>query len=210
MVKLIGPALGQTASGSLAGALTFSQTKGRAYVKSYKRPKQPDSKPQMAMRAAMAFLSQQWGIFSDPYKNSWNGPAAYAAISPFNAFQGANLTRIRNFKGPTVAYPAAETGDKSSGGPWSVTGAPRQITVALETSVQNEQWAFGIYHVAGNGVQPGWQDLIGIMPTLAPQPHTLKWTQHTPGTYWMTFIPWTTTGKFFPPAIGWKSGVVTG
>ncbi len=210
MVKLTGPALGQAASGSLAGALTFSQSKGRHYVKSFKKPKQPNTKPQMAMRAAMTFLSQQWGIFSQPYKDTWNGPAAYAGISPFNAFQRENLTRIRNLLGPTVAYPAAETGAKSGGGPWSVVGAPRELVVNIETSVQNQQWAFGLYNVAGGSIQPVWSDLIGIMPTLGTGPHAFPWTQHTPGTYWITFIPFSTTGKFFPPAIGWKSAIVTG
>lgn len=210
MVKLIGPALGQAASGSLAGALTYSSTKGRAYVKSYKKPAQPQSKKQMAMRAAMTFLSQQWGTFSQPYKDTWNDLATYNNVSPFNAFQSENLTRFRNFNAPSVAYPAAETGSKSGGGPWSVDGGIRALAVNITTSVQNQQWAFGIYNVSGNLVQPTWSDLVGVMLTISPTAHTFIWTQHNPGTYWITFVPWTTTGRFFPPAIGWKSGLVTG
>lgn len=210
MVKLIGPALGQAASGSLAGALTFSSSKGRSYVKRYKKPKQPNSKPQMALRAAMTFLSQQWGAFGAGYKATWNDLATYRNISPFNAFQAENLSRFRNHLAPSVVYPATEVGSKCIGGGWDVRGGVREIQVDLTVTAPQDQWAWTIYNVSASLVQPKWYDLIGVLPSLAVSTETFHWPQHTPGTYWITFGQFTTTGRSFFPTVGFKSAVVTG
>jgi len=158
----------------------------------------------------MTFLSEQWQNFSAPYRATWNDLASARNISPFNAFQGHNLTRYRNFLAPSVTWPTAETGAKAFGGGWDVRGGIRQIEVDLIVNVLNDQWGYNLYHVTASDLQPTWSDLFGVLPSLGVGTFTFYWPQKTPGTYWITFSAFTTAGRSFLPTAGWKSAVVTG
>ncbi|KKL03779.1 hypothetical protein LCGC14_2622690, partial [marine sediment metagenome] len=96
MVKVNAPAMSLDASGSLAGALTFSKWKGRNYVRQLVRPSNPRSGGQVGVRAMFKFLSQIWAGLAPADKTSWEDRADDKVISPFNAFMGYNQFRWRN------------------------------------------------------------------------------------------------------------------
>lgn len=209
MVKLKGPALGQRASGSLAQAVIFSNSRGRAYLKKSAKPKQPRTKPQVAMRAAATFLSPQWSVWVQAVRDTWIPKAKAAEISPFNAYQRDNLARLRNHLAPSAATPPTLLGNHASIDNFSVTGFTRRLRVKWNITNPNQGWGFKIFHVSGTGITPLWSDLIGIAPSLYAGPLTWWWQQNVPGLYWIAYTRFAYTGWQNPAAISWLSGTVT-
>jgi len=210
MVKLTGPALGQSASGTLAESVIFSSCKGRSYLKTYKKPKQPRTMPQVAMRAAMSFLSSQWVNVLPAFRETWLPAAQAAAISTFNAYQAANLNRMREGLAPSVFTPPSESGNAALIANWQVLDGIRSITIRFNISDPRQGWGITIYNVPGTGIQPTWHQLIHVTPALSTGWHDYVWPQKTPGTYWFTFKLFTGTGKTQAPASFWYDGIVTG
>lgn len=208
MVKLTGPALGQSASGALAKSVIFSSSKSRSYLKNFKRPKQPRTKPQKAMRAAMSFLSQQWHLISTPYQESWNTIAAAADVSPFNAYMAANLLRFRNGQGLSGSTPPTELGSAASPVSFALAGHVRRLRFTFNITTLNQNWGIYLQHVAGTGIEPTWQDCAHIIATYSTGAYVYDLQPLTAGTYWFTDSRTTYTGAY--SRVGrWRSAVVT-
>lgn len=210
MVKLTGPVLGQGASGALAESVIFSNSKGRSYAKTYRKPKQPRSQPQVAMRAAMSWLSSQWPNVLTAFRATWLPAANAARISTFNAYQAANLTRLRNDQAPSVFTPPTGTGSGPLIANWQVLDGVRSLTIRFNISNARQGWGISIYNVATTGVQPTWQKLVHVTPAISTGWFDYTWPQTTPGTYWFTFRTFTGTGGFSGPAGYWYDGIVSG
>lgn len=184
MVKLEGPGLAQQAAGQLAHEITFSNWKGRAYLKKHAKPKQPRTKPQLAMRAVLAFLTAQWSTIPEDRQETWLELAAARNISPINAYQAYNAQRWRNFKAPSQIYPATEVL------PWSgyphsdVYGMPRAARHVITNGDQHSGWAFLIHHLDDAGDDRRWDNLAHVLPT--PTEGDWTWVQRglTPGAHY--------------------------
>ncbi len=208
MVKLKGPGLALSAGGSLADQLTFSSSKGTAYLKRKSKPSQPHTKPQVALRAAMKFLSQQWAIMPNSAKDTWPPLAVPTNISAYNAFIAYNIDRARNHRGFSRTYPATETGSFANPTTWSITGHIRRIRHTFDITNLNQNWTVSFCHVTASGIQPTWKDVVQILYTPFNGTYVLDWYPVPAGTYWFSQIRSTNTGKFLWWA-GWRSGTVT-
>jgi len=208
MVKLTGPAASMAAAGSLADLLTFSSSKGKRYLKRKSKPKQPRTKPQVSIRAAMGFLSPQWKVPIQTIRDSWIPSAAATQISPFNAYVSANCLRHRNMQGLHLAYPASELGFIASPVSFTVTGHVRRVHFLLDITNLNQNWGLYIHWVSGNSIQPTWEDTLHIIPTYSNGIHEWDWRDVPAGTYWFTDSRTTYTGKF-ERVNRWRSVVVT-
>ena len=208
MVKLTGPAASIGAAGSLAGVLTFSSSKGKRYLKRKSKPTQPRTKPQVSIRAAMAFLSPEWKRPIQTIRDSWIPSAAATQISPFNAYISANCLRHRNMQGLHLAYPASELGDIASPVSFTVSGHVRRVHFTFNVTTLNQNWGLYIHWVSNTGVEPTWADTIQIIPTWATGWYQWDWKPVPAGTYWFTDSRTTWTGKFNRVA-RWRSVVVT-
>ena len=208
MVKLTGPGLAQSASGQLAGELIFSNWKGRAYLKKHANPKQPQARGQVGMRAMLEFLSSNWSQISDANQATWNDLAAQTNISPFNAYLAYNLRRHRSNQRPTQAYPAAEEPYVSFAMGYSATGGVRCIKIYFQVQTKSEGWGNLLSHVAGDDVQPTFQDAIHVIPIYSTGPHSWTWTPVPAGDYWISFSPLTVTGLFTAAGV-FKMATVT-
>lgn len=187
MVKLTGPGLARAAGGSVAGQLTFSNWKGKPYLKKLTKPKQPRTQGQVAMRAILAFLSPEWSIISAAARATWMDLAHLDQISPFNAYLKENLKRWRSFLRPSWYYPATEDGPIGTIPTTTATGAVRTIHCTADVSYLGECWAYSIYHAEHGTDWPRWHKLRHIMPIHTTGLHECTLTGFPPGTHWLAF-----------------------
>lgn len=204
MVKLTGPGLAKAASGTLAGQLTFSNWKGRAYLKKHRKPKQPRTGGQVGMRAMLAFLSAQWTEISAEDQATWADLAASSSISPFNAYQKVNLGRWRNFQRPSQAHPATEDDQHALitfAVPYPFT---RHFGFYFAVNPINDGWAVTIHEVPDSGEPIYWHNFQHAFPI----PDTL-WdyiliTGVKPGLHWYAITTFSKAGKL-PPITMYRS-----
>lgn len=194
MVKLTGPGLARGASGTLADQLIFSTWKGKAYLKRHRNPAQPRTPAQIAMRAVMRFLSQEWTNLSDALKDSWAALAAATNISPFNAYQAFNLARYRTFGSPSGIYPPIGAGGDPNLGGVSITDHVVGFTCHWNIIAQAETFGMALHLVPASGGTITWDNLLHITPI-----PTAGWYQQylgpfDPGCYWIAFNPIKWTG----------------
>jgi len=165
MVKVAAPALSLDASGSIAGAMTFSKWKGRNYVRMLVKPANPKSAAQTGMRAGMKFLSQNWTVRSAAEKATWEDRAEAIAVSPFNAFTKYNLTRWRNFLSPTKEDPAAEAQTADLNTAEGASPGERQISVVFTAAnITTQNWGVAIYRELVTGFTCSWDKCIAVLP----------------------------------------------
>ncbi len=165
MVKLNGPVMSLTASGSLGGALVYATWKGRAYARTLVTPSNPKSGGQTGVRAMFAFLAQQWDGLGAPAKASWQILADQTTISPFNAFMSANQKRWRNFKAPGQDFPITEGGTPGTYANEAATGGIRQIDVAIEVTVLADAWGVAIFRDLTTAFNTAFSNCIAVIPT---------------------------------------------
>lgn len=163
MVKLNGPLFSLDASGTIGDAITFSKWKGRPYARERVIPANPQSGPQVGMRAMLKFLSQEWTNLSAANQATWVTRAAATAISSFNAFISYNQTRWRSFKSPSKEDPAAEAGVGGDAPTTTPTGGVRQVQLSIADGVAVPTWGWLIYSGA-TGFTPAYSNLIAVVP----------------------------------------------
>jgi hypothetical protein len=149
------------ASGSLAGTIVYSKWKGRPYVRQLVVPSNPQSALQVSTRAMMKFLSQRWATdVSAPDKATWDTLAAAQAMSAFNAFVQHNLQRWTQFKAPSMAYPAVETGTAPTytTAPTAVGGVG-QVTISWDVNAANNVWGLLIFRSVTPAFTPARDNL---------------------------------------------------
>jgi len=86
MARVKGPLFSLEASGSVAKTITFSQWKGRMYLRKHTIPLNPSSAKQVNVRAAMTLLVAEWQTESAPDKIIWNDFAKQFNKSGFNVY----------------------------------------------------------------------------------------------------------------------------
>lgn len=211
MVKLKGPSLSIDASGSLADILTFSTSKGRAYVKHKPTPDQPRSGNQVSMRAMMQFLSQQWQNLTAGNQATWADAYPDPSLSNYNAFIKHNLIRWRNKWAPSKEYPAAETGNAGDLVGIETPNGVRHIKISARNAMnQNQIWGVLLFHSLTS--TPG-NDLSKLVHVFhIPVKDTWYYWTHSPltaGTHYYRITGITTTGKLDTTKTATGSGVVT-
>lgn len=204
MVKLKGPGLATSASGQLAGELIFSNWKGKPYVKKFRAPKQPRTNPQVAMRAAMRFLSTAWDAIDPSGKATWHDLATETSITRFNAYQAYNLGRWRSRKPPSQAYPASELGAGSTSQNYQATGVPRGMIVEWDPLDVNQNWGYLLYAQPGSYPARTWDKLVLMQIGVTFDHIKWLWTPLDPGVYYFRLdaftifgFHWETTHSFF-------------
>lgn len=198
MVKLTAPALGTRATGTLARALIYSHWKNTAYLKKHASPTQPRAPGQLAMRAMMGFLSAEWAQLSPADQATWSGLAAAANISPFNAYQGTNLSRWRNFLAPTQTYPAPGMGVMPTWTVASATGLPRAVEIKMTVVTLWDGWGATVHHVPAPGTDGVWNDLLKIQAFHDTITYTFVLRDFEPGEHYLSFMSFTVFGQLNP------------
>ena len=210
MVKLRGPGLSVSASGSIADTLTFSRTRGRAYLKHKPTPAQPQSGAQVSMRAMMQWLTQQWTNLSAAEQTTWIDIYPDPSLSPYNSFLKYNLERWRRKHAPSKEYPAAETGSAGVTPRCYCTGGVRHIAVqCYEVDSLQQTWLYLLFHSSTSTPDDDFDKLIKICPAEMWPPPPFIHTPLPPGTHYYRVVATTTTGKYDPAKTHTDDAVVT-
>lgn len=86
MARVKGPLFSFEASGSLKKTITFSQWKGRNYVRTHTIPLNPQTATQVNVRTAITLLVAQWKTEIVGYQTEWNTFGKTLNLSGFNAY----------------------------------------------------------------------------------------------------------------------------
>jgi hypothetical protein len=164
MARTTGPLLSLDASGTIAGTLVFSKWKGRNYVRQLVQPDNPKSAKQTGVRAMMKYLAQLWTSISAPNKATWTDLALARQISPFNAYLAHNLTRWQTNKGPTKAYPAAQTDAPGSMDGTTPAGNAGYAELTITRPAAAKRIGIIIYRDTKEITTPNWANAIAVQP----------------------------------------------
>jgi len=86
MARVKGPLFSLEASGTVAKTITFSQWKGRMYLRKHTLPLNPQSAKQVNVRTAMTLLVTEWQSEIAGDKTIWNDFAKQFNKSGFNEY----------------------------------------------------------------------------------------------------------------------------
>lgn len=160
MVRLKGPCMSIDASGTLAGAIVFSNWKGRSLARRHAVPANPRSGGQLSVRAMMQFLSQQWANLTSDQQAGWETRAAVTNISAFNAFIAYNMARWGVGDSPSKLDPATETGGPGSLTNHAATAQTRAIEVETECDTVADMWGINVYRSLTTGLTGARNQLV--------------------------------------------------
>lgn len=181
MALVTGPLLSLDARGKVAGALVFSNWKGRPTVRQLVSPSNPKSAGQVATRAMFAFLAQNWAALSAANQATWETLAAATSISPFNAYVSFNMDRWTQFLFP---YDAATSvpGTVPVMGAGTLTGGVRQYTLSQVITTANDISGIVIVESLATIVTPVKTQVVRVEDYVA-SPIVVVLTPRVPATY---------------------------
>lgn len=176
MVKVTAPMLSLAASGTLGKAVTFSNWKGRAYVRSRVIPANPQSGLQVGMRAGITACSDFWNnALTAPGRASWNAGVGTEAISGFNLFTRISQQNVRNNYALCISFTDR---DRSETPPAPAAPAAAQDGTDMDITWTDEATSQGvlIFHSLTTPFTPSAINLVAIVRK------TLQaWTHRNPG-----------------------------
>jgi len=195
MVKVKGQLLSLDGSGSIGGAITYSNWKGRPYAKQFKLPKQPNTAAQRGLKEAMGFIANEWNDLSAVSKASWEDLAAQTNISPFDSYVGYNLKRSAYNLAPTQAYPAAELTAATQ----AVLGPPiifdRYVEIQMATFGPANPWGIILYAGQPSGFTPAPANVIFWVQPITPLATlSIRWVPQARGTWQLRWAPFSLDG----------------
>jgi len=197
MVKVQGPMMSLSASGSLAKTVTFSSWKGRPYVRELVKPANPKSALQVSMRAMFKFLSQQWAGLSSANQATWDDAAEQITASAFNAFVRANQARWRSYLSPSKDDPAVNGTDDATFATWTATAGVREISVEyLVSEVTYTAWGLAIHRSTTMGFTPSISNVVAVVEALDGAGAIYVDGPLDPDTYYYRGSTFDETGKF--------------
>lgn len=158
------PLLSLDASGSIAKSIVFSRWKGRTYVRRSVTPANPRSGLQVAMRAALTFITQYFHANFTTMTNAWKAASKVDNITPLNAAVREDQRRVRRGFG-TVRYPT-DTPGAVEAAPTSVvaTGQIKNVLLTWADSAGAGDFCTFIYRSLTTGFTPGPSSLIAVIP----------------------------------------------
>lgn len=178
MAVVKGPLFSLDASGSVAGAITFSKWKGRAYVRQRVIPSNPKTGGQLGRRAMMRFLAQKWDALVAGDKASWTTLAAQIVASNFNAYVRDNLQYWHNFKPPSQNSERLALGSTSDNVLTAAAWEQNRIKLSFLGSALGDAWGKIIYAALGAAVVPAVGTAVLIEIDDVVTAHDVYWTPH--------------------------------
>lgn len=194
MVKIAGPLFSLGASGAVANTIVFSSWKGRPYVRERVVPSNPRTATQVAVRAMLRFLAQQWQFISGSYKDTWRQLAAQTNISPFNAYCAHNMKDWRQSLYPGQQYPVTRVSASPGQPTIATTPGYRQCTVKVTAGTPAPTWGYSIHRSTDSGFTADLSNCIAVITTAQG---TLGYVDSNiaPGTYYYIAVPFNNDGK---------------
>ncbi len=211
MVKLRGPALSQSARGSIGGTLVFSNWKGRSTLKFSSSVRNPKTAPQVGRRSMLRFLSTVYASLGASDVATWSAPAAAAATSAYNAFVSYNMERWSRYLSPTTAYPAAESVDAMGVATFTANALNRSVVLAWTRDELEDDWGYILYRSPDTGFTPSLDTVIRINRAGALDPDVFSWTDGplSPDTYYYRINVFSTDGNLKTDFVTERSATIS-
>lgn len=170
MVKVTAPLFSLGASGTIGKAITFSNWKGRNYVRERVVPTNPRTGGQVGARAMFKFLTQNWNALSSANKATWQDAADQIVISPFNAYVRENQRRFATFNAPGQEDPVGETGTAPTLTTFSATGGVREVVLDLDLTALDDGWGVVVFRATTTGFTPSITNIVfaNLLNTINP------------------------------------------
>ena len=198
MVKVTGPMFSLNASGTLADAVTFSNWKGRQYVRQRVIPANPKSDAQMGRRVMFGFLAQEWAGLPDGEKPAFKDLAENLNVSRFNAYVQFNMNRWGLFTGPSQQYPATETGTIGVPSPLQFFWSGNQVICDSTAFTVNDNWGCVLHIYNETGFTPGIANARVVIPKTDVAGLSIAWTPPKVETLYCRLACFTTDGVMGP------------
>lgn len=163
MVRLKGPLKADAASGTLAGAIVYSSSRGRPYARGHVIPADPRTQPQIPPRAMFKFLAQTWSRLSPAEKLSWAPVSERIECSPYHGFLTYNLERWHTFRTPSTEYPAPEGAYPPGSMQHQAVGGVGMATITLNTSIPLQLWGFCVFRKLESTYVPSFSTLVHVV-----------------------------------------------
>lgn len=194
MAVVSAPLMSLGATGKIGGAIVFSSWKGRPVVRQLVTPANPNSAKQMARRAMMRFLMQQWSTLSGTNQASWDALAKATNIAPVNAYTAHDQRLWTQFLPPTAEYLHA-SGTPATTAVVTVTGGVGQASLSIALGTINDNWGAAIFGKLGSAPTGIFTEVMFVVVGKAT-PATCVITPLTPGTWHFKARPFTLYGDW--------------
>ena len=150
MVKLKGPCMSLSASGSLGGVLSYGSVAGTSYARIPGPTVQPDTDPQIAVRACFEFLASVWKTFDPSVQAMWNVPGSRRR-SPYQNFVGYNSERMR-LGDPPVDRPDPTPIAAPSAPVLNGTAGNALVSLTITVGAVPPNWGWCVYRFPALGL----------------------------------------------------------
>lgn len=179
MAVLRGPTLSIAASGPLGGVIDFCAHRRGTFCRRLRRDHQQPTAAQISHRALFRFLVSEWSQIIATNQATWDGLAADSAISPFNAFVSANLSRWSHglWPGQVPAPPAND--DVGFTGGIQTLAIPQAVRLRVFITTLRQQWGVSWHHVP-TGQPATTANCIHVSPISAQGTNLDHYDRHLP------------------------------
>lgn len=195
MVKLGGPAMSLDASGTIGGILTFSKWKGRPYVRTRTIPANPKSAAQLAVRACLKFLSQNWVNVAGLDQATWDLGADSNKISPFNQFTKINLRNWRDFLAPGQKATLLRTDAPAVISGTVATDEGRYAQSVVTLAAAPFSWGVCVFMSDQTGFTPAWNNLRLMQAAVGGAATTISIGPLASGIYYLRYATFSKQGN---------------
>ncbi len=186
MAKVTGPLLSMSASGSVAGAMVFSSSKGRPYVRQLVVPRNPKTAGQLGVRANMAGLNKLWATMSDADKATWDAAAKAKNVSTWNAFVARNQSDFANGMGDQRQDPVEPSDPPAIAGTVTDSVEGNQVTISFLEPATGDCFGLFVYVSPTTGFTPASANCRALVVASG-----------TPLTELLATLPGLATGEYF-------------
>ena len=163
MARVTGPLMSYDASGTVASSITFARWKGRAYVRRWAKPSNPQSALQIYNRSLMKFLSQAWASIGAVAKATWDTLADAGKFSAFNACIKSNMSAWQSTLHPLDAAGATRS-TTALQATLAVTGGVGMATVVITPSATADPWGYIIYRKLAGAPTGTPDEVCAVVP----------------------------------------------
>lgn len=168
-MKVTGPGMSLSASGSLAGTLVYSRWKGRPYIRQLVIPSNPKSPAQTAFRGMWGFLSNQWKNFAPEDWALWVPLGEQGNYSPFNAYVKFNQDRWSHVQYPKMTPDIAP----DTPGTWddvTANAGVRLVDLSLTLDAVGDNWGAVIYRKVDTAPDGLFSEAIAVVSLINDTP----------------------------------------
>jgi hypothetical protein len=164
MVRVKGPMFSLSASGTIGKTATFSNWKGRDYVRRHAIPSNPRSGLQVGVRSVFGFISQDYKNLLPAQKADWAGIAANTDITPLNAQQATDVDRARRNLGWQQDLTAVNPASIDAPTAGAAAAQPKTLIVTWTDPAANKpDYCYAIYSSTVTGFTPDISNLIAVV-----------------------------------------------